>query len=428
MIDKPMSIVLQATHCCNLACKYCFVEGYYPDNAAHMNFNVAKNAIDFLCDFSKGVSIGFFGGEPLMNWDLITQVVDYVKSVNREKGPKCKCGGKKDCTVCGGLGVLPPSFHVTTNGTLLNEERVKFLAENKFSLIVSIDGPKEIHDANRVDSKGMGSYDKVMQGLELIKKYPVLVRANTLRSTFTCQVESIVPMLEHLNELCDLGYASWVSVEPCELTESRCTYQKDLEIKDEHLPKLARVYEEASRWWVDRAKRGLVPRFHNIHKMLERIFYCIHSGTECGGGVGYMSVNGLGEIFACHREAGTKIGDLRTGIDEFLRAKWIDNRIYTRIGCSDCEIKYICGGGCRQDSMVEYGDIHLPSEIQCKIKKLWFLCSALILEWCPKELIQKNVRNPIFGRKQPCGCLKWVDGNIDSHFVYGIPVASLRKQ
>lgn len=431
--EKPMSLVLQATHACNLACKYCFVEGYYPKGVVNMSFDTAKEAIDRFCDFQRGeVSVGFFGGEPLLNWDLIVRVVDYVENRCSVLGGRCRCGGvSKKCGVCGGTGRRRPSFHITTNGTLIDREKAKFLSEHRFSLIVSIDGPKEVNDKFRVDRKGEGTYDRIMAGLEEIRRFPNLVKSNTLRSTFTCKVESISELLEHLNYLCDQGYANWASVEPCELAETTCDFQRDLEIKEEHIPRLLELYERAAWWWVDRAKSGKTPRFHNVHKVLERIFYGIHSGTECGGGVGYMSVNGLGEIFACHREAGSKIGDLDYGIDEFERAKWIDNRIYTRMGCSDCDIRFVCGGGCRQDSLVEYGDIRVPSDIQCRLKHLWFFCALLILESCPRDLVQKYVSCPVRLGYGLGKCLKWIDfpdkvKGVDR--VCGVPVRSLVRE
>jgi len=371
-ILHPRAIVFQTTHECNLRCHYCFIDGYYSDRDCWLTFDVAKRALDQFLPPKGDINIGFFGGEPLLNWKVIVDIVHYVKS----------------------LPNIRPSFSITTNGTIYKPEIIQFLAEHKFSIITSLDGPKNLHDKYRVDRNGHGSFDKVMEWLNAIKNHEVLVNKNTLRSTYTADVESLVEPLEFLNQLCDDGYASWVSVEPCELSESQCVYQESLRLRDEHLPKLRRLYLEAVKWWIDRANSGKIPRFHQINKLLERVLYRQHALTECGAGVGYIGINGRGEIFACHREAGTKIGDLENGVDEFLRAPWIDNRVYARQGCRQCSIRYVCGGGCRQTSVVETGNIHMPAPIYCKIKQIWFDCVLLILMKCNPERLMQIIRRP----------------------------------
>lgn len=295
-VQGVKSLVIEATHDCNLACSYCFVRAYYEDHGTgnFTTFPVAKAAIDRLLNPREKLSVGFFGGEPLLNMKLIRQVVEYVRELSK-RGPGCKnCAGKGKlsnglvCKVCRGTAHQAPSFHVTTNGTLYSHENLKYLDENGFSLITSIDGDEDSHDALRpMKRSGTGSYANIMKGMERLRNYDISKR-NTLRSTFTAlMTTTITERLEHLNQICDDGGANWVSVEPAALSENSCFTPNQAEIEI-HVGNVWDLfydqYMDAADWWMQRALNDKTPRWHNVHKTLERIFWTVSAGSECFSG------------------------------------------------------------------------------------------------------------------------------------------------
>jgi len=452
VMQKAINLVLEATHACNLACKYCFVSLYYPDQVNHqdcatMDFETAKRAIDRYLDLDQpGAGVGFFGGEPMLNWSLIEKVTQYVIQKVKEGGKVCRsCGGSgriqgAECERCRGLGKMKPGLHITTNGTLFTSERVEFLEKHGYSLIVSIDGDEKCHNAYRPYRDGRPSFSKVMEGLKLLRGKRI-AQSTTLRSTFTADTSSpIAERLEFLNQLCDDNLASWVSVEPASLLEDSTGKDTHQEINIHNVWSIFEdQYLDAADWWVKRAREEKKPRFHNVHKLLERILWCIHSGSECGAGRGYLSVNGKGEIFACHRESNTYIGHLDYGIDEFLRSQWLENRIYLRKHCMVCPIRYICGGGCREDSLGDTKDIRTPSPLDCMLKQLWFVSSLYILSELPKEVVVKYCIDPATGshKGSPCICTPISPEQVKKdefghflpdHLIYNVPSMCLVKE
>jgi len=329
-----------------------------------MLFPVAKKAIDtFFPDRQVVPRIGFFGGEPLLNWHLMYEVTRYVQ---------------------GRAYPNPARFHVTTNGVLLSKEKAQFLADNNYSLIVSLDGPKEIHDELRVDQKGEGTFDRVMGGLEFLRSVGLGPRI-TLRATYTPDTaHTLVIRAGFLNALVSMGYANHVSIEPAFLTETACvdTSFAGQGVTVETVTSLEEEYLRVADWYIEEARAGKRPVFHNITKIIERLLWRLPNVSECGGGKGYFAVNGKGETFCCHREQNSRVGNLVTGIDPVLQAPWIDNRLYCREGCMSCSIRYVCGGGCREHSIGEFGDIHKPSPVECKLK--WCFVNAAI--WILAEL------------------------------------------
>ena len=276
------------------------------------------------------------------------------------------------------------SFHVTTNAILLDDERIRFLDEHGFSMIVSMDGPEDIHNRLRpAKDPKVNSHAATLANLRKLKATRNLKNRTTLRSTYTGLGSDLVRRLEFLNGLVWDGCASHASVEPCSLNETACLKLPDghpLAITSEHFDGLRKEYHDAAEWFVAQVRAGRNPRFHHFMKPLERLLYTIHSPTECGAACGYLGVDPSGTIYGCHRESKSVLGHLDTGIDEEARAKWKDNRFYTRPACVACDIKHACGGGCRLDSLERHGDIHRPDEVGCFFKRrmfeeaLWILC------------------------------------------------------
>ena len=376
-------VVLEVTHACNLACAYCFVRNYYPEQGGMMTMETARKAIDLL-PTKAALSVGFFGGEPLLAWPLIQDVVAYVTDLAGKRGV-----GKR--------------FHVTTNGILLDDEKVRFLDANGFSLIVSLDGPEDLHNQMRsAKDSSVNSQQATLAAVRRLKGTN-LARRTTLRSTYTGLGADLVTRLEYLNALVEEGCAGHVSVEPCSLNETACLKLPDghpLSITQEHYDALKQEYHAVAEWYVAQVRAGKKPAFHHILMPLQRIFYTLHAASECGAGCGYMAVDPSGNLYGCHREGKSLIGHLDTGVDEELRAKWKDNRLYARHDCVACPIKYVCGGGCRLDSLERNGNISKPDPTGCFFRRtmietaLWVLC-----ELGPQKL-QSTIHNPRQNRQR----------------------------
>jgi uncharacterized protein len=368
-------LVLEATHACNLRCRYCFVQTFYENQASTMSVDTGLEAINhFFSDYKNRIppSLGFFGGEPLLNWGLIEAATPYMSAFFSQKR-------------------LMPRFSCTTNATLVDEQKADFFRKHRFSFIVSLDGPQELHDLIRVKANGKGSFEDTMRGLSILSDRGV--RGITLRGTFTKNAVQLTERLSFLNRLCEQGIAQGVSVEPVSLTESTCmrngeeigfTEQSALECREEYL--------RAADWFVDTIRKGGRPRWHQVQKTLERLAWTQHAPSECGASQGYVAVAPDGEIFSCHREMNTGIGNLHTGgIDEAKRAEWADNRLYCRPKCMQCPIRWVCGGGCREESKTNCASIHEPWPVACAFKRL-FVESAL---WILSELDESELRRVV---------------------------------
>lgn len=391
LVATAQYIVFQACHACNLRCKYCFV----PDDATAdiMSFETARAAVDRLINPKlDDWSVGFFGGEPLLNWDLIEQTVLY-------------CEGR--------LFPKRAKFHVTTNGTLVTAKRADYLKRHNFSLIVSIDGPAHVHNSCRRFANGKDSHDATMQGLNHLRDAGLGPRI-TLRATYTPEtVKHIYESIVYLNQLVEQGYAGWVSLEPAFLSELQCIDRTKMKesVSSADLSEVEEQYKRVVDWYVQEVKAGKKPLFHNVTKTIERLLWRTPYGTECGAGSGYLSVNAKGGIYACHREANTRIGNLYTvGIDEGLRAKWRDNRIYLRERCLLCPIRYVCGGGCREESLNDSGDIRRAYQPACAMRTIFFKTAVRIMSEVDSEALAqivpppKGVEGSGQGNGQGCKC------------------------
>ena len=380
-------IVLEVTHACNLACAYCFVRNYYEDQGGMMTMDTARRAIDMIPP-GHPLSVGFFGGEPFLNWALIQEVTAYVTDLAAKRG-------------------VGKSLHATTNAILLDDERIGFLDENGFSLIVSLDGPEEIHNRLRpARDKGLNSQQATLANLRRFKDTKNLKRRTTLRSTYTGLGANLVGRLEYLNALIHEGCAAHASVEPCSLNESACLRLPDghpLAITPAHFDALKEEYHAAAEWYVAEIRAGRHPAFHHFMKPLERLLYTIHAPSECGAGCGYMAIDSAGNLYGCHRESKSLIGHLDSGVDEEFRAKWRDNRIYARPDCIACPIKHVCGGGCRLDSLERHGDIHKPDSVGCFFKRRMFEEALWIMCELGPEKLRTVIRNPRERRKRGPG-------------------------
>lgn len=356
-------LLLQLTSACNLGCKYCFVgkdEG--ARDRKDLSLEKIKEKVQEIFPYFINVDLSFFGGEPLLKWDIIYDTVEWLKENNANA-----------------------KLHTTTNATLLNTEIAQYLTENNFTYIISLEGPENIHNESRpfrVD--GINSFQKTTAGLENLKaamlrlppqrrKYP------TLRSTFTANAPiALVERLDFLNNLMWAGFAKHVSVEPVWLAkDSPMSFEQ---YNNEELHGIFdREYADAARWYVEKIKEKKRPHFHHFDNFIKRLLEHQFSPSECGAGIGYVTLGPSGVIHACHREF-TGCTELGVNcIDAKVQCKWVDNRYYARNGCKKCYLRNVCGGGCRINSIIAGNDLKTPSHVECFFRKIWFKCAIFIL-------------------------------------------------
>ena len=355
-------LVLNVVHSCNLACKYCFASVY--NRTPKMSPDLARECISKLFHPRKNIKVGFFGGEPLMAWDTIVAAVEYAKFMAKARKVSC-------------------SFHVTTNATLITDEIAKYIADHNFSVLVSLDGTSDVHNEYRPMKNGQDSYKAVMQGMELLKKHGV--SRVTIRSTFTPERIELLERAQHFQELVDAGYAKAYSIEPVCGSEG-CSPLGNHSFSKEVLQE---EFSKLSTWYLEHLNQGRILPYFYYRKLLEHLMLRKPQCTECGAGKGYLTVNPLGDILACHRESGTKIGHVRLGIDEELRLPWMENRIFRSKECMSCWARYICGGGCRQIKAEAGFDFSTPSAERCKVMEVL----AMECLWLAASMPPETARN-----------------------------------
>ncbi len=355
--NEVKALCLHVSHDCNLRCKYCFAdEGAYHSVREVMSFETAKAAIDFLLKNSgkrKVLEVDFFGGEPLMNFDVVKRTVYYAKEEAAKLGKKFL-------------------FTTTTNGLLLNDDVIKFLNDEMENVVLSLDGRREVHDAVRKTVNGKGSFDAV---IEKIKKF-VSIRGDKhyyVRGTFTAKN---LDFSKDVLFLADEGFDS-ISMEPV------VTDIPELQIKEEHLPVIEREYEKLCDEYIKREAEGRGFLFFHFHIDLEG-GPCLHKRVSaCGAGNEYFSVVPNGDIYPCHQFAGDKdfkMGNVFEGkLDPVLREKFAKSCLFTRKKCGDCFAKFICSGGCNANNYHYCGDIDEPYEMTCAMMKKRVECAMHVL-------------------------------------------------
>lgn len=387
MPTTVQTMVLAATRRCNLRCRYCFVENLY-DKDTHaeidMSVDTAKTAIRCMFDGSKvtQIGLGFFGGEPLMNKSLLFEIVPWAKEYAAKRGKTVR-------------------FSCTTNAVDLDERVARLFAENDFGLIISLDGNEKIHDYWRPLDGGLpGSHKATVQGIMRLKDAHYSMGRITLRSTYTGQGADLMERVPYLIEnFVDRGLAGHVSVEPSCLTESSCVGFPEMSDMAFDMSKLKPLFEaeymKLADYFVERLNAGKGVPFHHFRVMIQRLLWGCHSPTECGAGKGYVDVSPEGDIYPCHREQGDPIGSIHAGgIDEAKRAMWMDNRWYVRERCGTCWLRNICGGGCRIDSVLAYGNVKTPDPISCWFKRTFFRNVLWIIAMVDGDKLRRQIPNP----------------------------------
>lgn len=351
------AMCLHIAHACNLGCKYCFAgKGEYCGPAALMSYQVGKDALDYLVKHSgnrHNLEVDFFGGEPLMNWDVVKDLVAYGRSIEKEHNKRFR-------------------FTLTTNGTLLNDDILEFANKEMSNLVLSIDGRKEVHDNMRPFRDGRSSYD------EILPKYKKAAESRDqmnyyVRGTYTHFNTDFAADVLHL---ADEGFQQ-ISVEPVVAQP-----EEPYALTEEDIPVLLEQYDILADEMLKRRKEGR--GFNFFHFMIDlEGGPCVYKRLSgCGAGCEYVSVTPWGDIYPCHQFVGQddyKLGSIYDGIQKKdLQKKFHDCNVYSKPDCSNCFARYYCSGGCMANSQHFTGDIYGAYKVGCELQRKRIECAIML--------------------------------------------------
>ncbi len=351
------ALCLHIAHDCNLACKYCFAEeGEYHGGRSLMSYEVGRKALDFLIANSGNrvnLEVDFFGGEPLMNFQVVKDLVAYGRSQEKEHNKKFR-------------------FTLTTNGMLLNDEVMEFANREMANVVLSVDGRKEVHDFMRPTRNGKGSYDLIIDKFKRMAE----LRNQTnyyVRGTFT---HYNLDFSKDVLHLADLGFKQ-ISAEPVVAPNTQ-----PYAIKEEDLPKLFEEYDLLAREMVEREKAG--KGFNFFHFMIDLTGGpCLYKRLSgCGSGTEYLAVTPWGDLYPCHQFVGMeefKLGNVDAGIE---KQELVDEfklcNVYAKDKCKDCFARFYCSGGCAANSYNFHGNLLDAYDIGCELERKRVECAIMI--------------------------------------------------
>ncbi len=351
------ALCLHIAHDCNLACRYCFAEeGEYHGRRALMSFEVGKAALDYLIANSgnrRNLEVDFFGGEPLMNFDVVKELVAYGREQEKLHDKKFR-------------------FTLTTNGVLLNDDILEFANKEMGNLVLSIDGRKEVHDKMRPFRGGQGSYDMILPKF----KHAAESRNQTnyyVRGTYT---HFNTDFSEDVLSLADQGFEQ-ISVEPVVAPPSEA-----YALTEEDLPKLFEEYDKLAAEMVKRIKAGKSFNFFHFMIDLEGGPCVAKRLSGCGSGTEYLAVTPWGDFYPCHQFVGNEdylMGNVFEGITRTdIRDEFKACNVYAKEQCQSCFAKFYCSGGCAANSFNFTGDVNGAYEIGCALQKKRIECAIMI--------------------------------------------------
>ena len=351
------ALCLHVAHTCNLNCSYCFAsQGKYHGERAIMSFEVGKQALDFLIAHSgtrRNLEVDFFGGEPLMNFDVVKQLVAYARSIEKQHNKNFR-------------------FTLTTNGMLIDDDVIDFCNKEMNNVVLSLDGRKEIHDRFRVDHSGRGSWERI------VPKFQKLVAARGdkeyyMRGTFT---HANPDFLKDIQQMLDLGFTE-LSMEPvvCEPGDPSALTAEDIEIvKDQ--------YEKLAELMLKRDEEGRPFTFY--HYMIDLTGGpCIYKRISgCGSGTEYMAVTPWGDLYPCHQFVGDekfKLGNIWDGVTNTERqGEFASCNVYAHPECRDCWARLYCSGGCAANAYHATGSIRGVYESGCELFRKRMECAIMV--------------------------------------------------
>ena len=351
------ALCLHVAHTCNLNCSYCFAsQGKYHGDRALMSLEVGKRALDFLIENSgsrHNLEVDFFGGEPLMNWDMIKELVAYARRREEETGKRFR-------------------FTLTTNGVLVDDDVIEFSNREMSNVVLSLDGRKEIHDAYRVDYHGNGSWEKI------VPKFQRFVEARGgknyyMRGTFT---HANPDFLKDIQQMLDLGFTE-LSMEPVV-----CAPEDPSALTAEDLPIVLDQYEKLAELMLERRKAGKPFTFY--HYMIDlKGGPCIYKRVSgCGSGTEYMAVTPWGDLYPCHQFVGEeafKLGDIWQGVtNTATQLEFAACNVYARPDCADCWAKLYCSGGCAANACHATGAVTGIYKYGCDLFRKRMECAIMV--------------------------------------------------
>ncbi|HEY8419108.1 MAG TPA: thioether cross-link-forming SCIFF peptide maturase [Clostridia bacterium] len=357
------SMCLNISHRCNLRCKYCFAkEGTYGGQAMDMSEEIAHKAIDFLIAHSgsrRHLEADFFGGEPLLNFDVVKSTVRYAKEQAQKANKTFR-------------------FTITTNGAIFNQDQLDFINQNMSNVVISIDGREDVHNYHRTFAGGQDSYQKALKFAQEFKH----IRGEGeyyIRGTYTAHN---LDFSEDVLSINDNGFDQ-ISIEPVVLPQ-----EHPLAIREEHIEKIKQEYEKLAREYLKRRKSD--KWFNFFHFMID-----FEGGpcekkrvSACSAGNEYVAVAPDGLIYPCHQFVGNKefvLGDLNTWdgasllpLNNNIRSLLQNSNIHTKPKCQNCFAKYYCSGGCAANNFNYNGDLNKPLEVMCEIIKKRTECAIAV--------------------------------------------------
>ena len=351
------ALCLHIAHTCNLNCSYCFAsQGKYHGERAVMSYEVGKRALDFLIENSgtrRNLEVDFFGGEPLLNFDVVKDLVKYARSIEKEKGKNFR-------------------FTLTTNGVLIDDDVIDFANKEMSNVVLSLDGRKEIHDRFRVDYAGNGSFDKI------VPKFQKLVEAREgknyyMRGTFT---HANPDFLEDIKVMLDLGFNE-LSMEPVV-----CASGDPAELTDEDMKIVCDQYEKLAELMLQRHKEGRPFTFY--HYMIDlKGGPCIYKRISgCGSGTEYMAVTPWGDLYPCHQFVGDekyRLGDIYVGVtNKAIQDEFLACNVYAKEECRDCWARLYCSGGCAANAYHATGSVTGIYKKGCELFKKRMECAIML--------------------------------------------------
>lgn len=351
------ALCLHIAHSCNLNCSYCFAsQGNYHGERALMSYEVGKRALDFLVENSASrhnLEVDFFGGEPLMNFDVVKQLVAYARSIEKEKGKHFR-------------------FTLTTNGMLIDDDVIEFANKEMSNVVLSLDGRKEIHDRFRVDYAGNGSWERI------VPRFQKLVEARGgknyyMRGTFT---HANPDFLEDIRTMLDLGFNE-LSMEPVVAAQDdpSALTEADRQI-------VMRQYEELAKLMLERDAEGRPFTFY--HYMIDLgSGPCIYKRISgCGSGTEYMAVTPWGDLYPCHQFVGDekfRLGDIWNGVTApEVQQEFACCNVYAREECKDCWARLYCSGGCAANAYHATGSVRGVYGAGCELFRKRMECAIMV--------------------------------------------------
>ena len=351
------ALCLHVAHTCNLNCSYCFAsQGKYHGKRALMSYEVGKRALDFLVENSgtrKNLEVDFFGGEPLMNFDVVKRLVAYARSIEDSKNKKFR-------------------FTLTTNGMLIDDDVIDFANREMSNVVLSLDGRREVHDRFRVDYEGKGSWERIVPAFQKLVK----ARGGKnyyIRGTFT---HANPDFLNDIKAMLDSGFSE-LSMEPVV-----CAHGDPSELTEQDLPVILKQYEELADLMIERRKEGRPFTFYHYMIDLEG-GPCIYKRISgCGSGSEYLAVTPTGDLYPCHQFVGEekfRLGDIYEGITNHKeQKKFLDCNLYARSECRSCWARLYCSGGCAANAYHSTGSVSGVYKYGCELFKKRMECAIAV--------------------------------------------------